>query len=112
MSTKPKARVMWANYYPEIVCCSTSRKSSRVRADTRFPNQVVRVAVIPLDDVPALVERAAKAIYVNSRRWEGVEKCNLTWQTTFQTVRDAYLMDARAALTAAGIPCTKRRARK
>jgi len=89
MKTKtPKARVMWANYYPEIVCCSTSRKSCRVLADTRFTNQVVRVAVIPLDDVDAIVERAQSATFGTrpSTHYEGI---------------------TRKILTAAGIPCAK-----
>ena len=79
--------------------------------DRRQGNGSIRVAIIPLDDVESLVERAAKVIYVTARRCDGMDG-PYTWETTFQCVRDAYLNDARAALTAAGIPCKQRRARK
>jgi len=107
MKTKtPKARVMWANYYPEIVCCSTSRKSCRVRADTRFTNQVVRVAVIPLDDIESLVERVALALINSARGKDGMAKVGQFYKFPKDS-QDFYLNDARAALTAAGIPCAK-----
>jgi hypothetical protein len=91
----PKPRVMWANYYPGIVRCDETLKRAKHRADYNLPNQTVRVAIIPLDDTEAIVERAANAFittpYVNG---DNPDAC------------------MRAALTAAGIPCTKRKARK
>ncbi len=55
-------------------------------------NSVFRVAVIPLDDVEAIVERAVAAYFTD----KGF----------------TYGDGIRAALTAAGIPCTKRKALK
>ena len=62
MKTKPtpRARRMWANYYPEIVCVHHTRKSAGASGDPSYPH-AVPVAVIPLDDVEALVEKAKTA---------------------------------------------------
>ena len=51
MKTKPtpRARKMWANYYPEIVCVHHTRKSAGASGDPSYPH-AVPVAVIPLDD--------------------------------------------------------------
>jgi hypothetical protein len=88
----PKPRVMWANYYPGIVRCDETLKRAKHRADYNLPNQTVRVAIIPLDDTEAIVERAFTAYFTD----KGF----------------TYGDGIRAALTAAGIPCTKRKARK
>jgi hypothetical protein len=91
MKNKNKPRVMWALYgsgRDSIVCGNLSliriyARSAGVKA--------IRVAVIPLDDVEAIVERANSA---------------------FQLDESFGFKDSlRAALTAAGIPC-KRKARK
>lgn len=52
MKTKstPRARRMWANYYPKIVCVHHTRKSAGANS--------IPVAVIPLDDPEALVDAA------------------------------------------------------
>ena len=62
MKTKPtlRARRMWANYYPEIVCVHHTRKSAGASGDPSYPH-AVPVAVIPLDDVDALVTAATDA---------------------------------------------------
>ena len=59
MKTKPtpRARKMWANYYPEIVCVHHTRKSAGASGDPSYPH-AIPVAVIPLDDVEALVDAA------------------------------------------------------
>ena len=106
----PKPRVMWANIY-EKGTAAFPTKEAAIEDDKKdaWPvalSVAVPVAVIPLDDIEAIVERAAKAMYVNARRCDGMAG-PYTWETTFQCVRDAYLNDARAALTAAGIPCAK-----
>ena len=88
MKTKTlKARVMWANYYPEIVCCAATLKLAKHRADYKLSNQTIRVAVIPLCDVEAIVERANSAFQLDE-----------SW---------GFKESVRAALIAAGIPCRK-----
>ena len=82
-TNKPKPRVMWAIYdsgHDPIVCGNRSliricERSAGVKA--------IRVAVIPLDDVEAIVERASMA-------------CGFGVGNT------------RVALTAAGIPCKRK----
>jgi hypothetical protein len=86
MKTKtPKPRVMWAN----IGAHGWSTHSTHLDAIAAQwdGDQTVRVAIIPLEDVEAIVERAAMA-------------CGFGFENT------------RIALTAAGIPCLKRKARK
>ena len=79
----PKPRVMWANYYPKFVGAPSiypdRERAEQAAAGCTTP---VRVAVIPLCDVEAIVERAAMA-------------CGFGFENT------------RIALTAAGIPCRK-----
>ena len=91
MKNKPKPRVMWAIYdsgRDPIVCGNRSliricERSAGVKA--------IRVAVVPLDDVEAIVERANSA---------------------FQSDESfGFKESVRADLTAAGIPC-KQKARK
>jgi hypothetical protein len=95
MSTKtPKPRVMWATREsgePEHLHRTKADAAAWDYAggyDARA-DSVYRVAVIPLSDTEAIVERARKAFFANTSG-EGI----------------------RAALTAAGIPCLKRKARK
>ena len=59
MKTKPtpRARRMWANYYPEIVCVHHTRKSAGASGDPSYPH-ATPVAVIPLHDPEALVDEA------------------------------------------------------
>ena len=86
----PKPSVMWANYYPLAGIGSTPRilpTLSQAKVTAAGCAKPVRVAVIPLDDVEAIVERASMA-------------CGFGVGNT------------RVALTAAGIPCLKRKARK
>ena len=85
----PKPRVMWANFYPLAGIGSTPRIHPtllQAKVTAAGCAKPVRVAVIPLDDVEAIVERASMA-------------CGFGVGNT------------RVALTAAGIPC-KRKARK
>ena len=93
-TTKPKPRVMWALYdsgHDPIV----SGNRSLIRICERSAGvKAIRVAVIPLDDVEAIVERAEKAY----------------WADYMQSMAGDLIL-LRAALTAAGIPC-KRKARK
>ena len=54
---KPKARKMWANYYPEATICTPTKRLALIRSDPSRPHRAIPVAVIPLDDpliVPAL----------------------------------------------------------
>ena len=105
----PKPRVMWAIYdncADPIVGANRSliricEKNCRVKA--------VRVAVIPLDDTEAIVERAALAGTNVARKF-----CD---QPPLKYLRQSQNPDknmelVRAVLTAAGIPCAKRKARK
>ena len=83
----PKPRVMWALYdsgRDPIVCGNL--KLIRIR-ERIAGVKAIRVASIPLDDVEAIVERASMA-------------CGFGVGNT------------RVALTAAGIPCRKRKASK
>ena len=100
MKTKtPKPRVMWANYYTteKFPCVHTLEGTAKYWSEGPRPVMTIRVAVIPLDDVEAIVERAAKA---SLKLWQN-------------TIGDPSLKEMiRAALTAAGIPCKQRRARK
>ena len=87
----PKPRVMWALYdsgHDPIVC---GNRCLMQICEQRTGCNAIRVAVIPLDDVEAIVERANSA---------------------FQLDESFGFKDSlRAALTAAGIPC-KRKASK
>ena len=91
---------MWANYYPEIVSCSPTKKQALARSLNAARPCAVRVAIIPLDDVEGIVERAARALWRQNNG--GV------------IYYDREHAAIRAALTAAGIPCctSKRRAGK
>ena len=94
MKTKPKPRVMWALYdsgRDPIVCGNRSLIRIRERS---AGVKAIRVAVIPLSDTEAIVERADKAYW---------EKYRVGMAGDLTQIRDA--------LTAAGIPC-KRKARK
>jgi len=99
----PKPRVMWANpsEFTDITFLVDKRKSDV--ADWSAPNDPspIRVAIIPLDDTEAIRDRVSEAI---------------ANQNGFTLTPDApgikYRAMADAALTAAGIPCTKRKARK
>ena len=63
MKTEPKlrARRMWANYYGDFVACHNTRSSAMREGDHHEQFIAVPVAVIPLDDVEALVEKAKTA---------------------------------------------------
>ena len=90
MKTKtPKPRVMWAAYYNTPRTNPTLHLSNAEANDWTGVASTFRVAVIPLDDIEAIVERATLA---------------------FQTERSfGFPESIRAALTAAGIPCRKAR---
>lgn len=68
MKTKPKpalrARKMFANYYPDtdgFVCLHGTRASANANAADGYSHAAVPVAVIPLDDAPALQSAAFNA---------------------------------------------------
>jgi hypothetical protein len=80
----PKPRVMWA-IYDNCADPIVGGNRSLIRiCEKNCGVKAVRVAVIPLDDIEAIVERAAMA-------------CGFGIENT------------RIALTAAGIPCRKAR---
>jgi len=91
---KPKARVMWA-WPSQLSDKNASPLWAMKKQLHRSLNQApVPVAVIPLDDVELIVAKVKLALVTD-------------W--TPGNTQDDQL---RVALTAAGIPCTKRRARK
>lgn len=62
--TNPHARRMWANYYPENPQCLMLHKSRKGAKHCLAPgatHAAIPVAVIPLDDVDALVAAANDA---------------------------------------------------
>ena len=62
----PRARRMWANYYPENPArpiLHYSRKDAEYCVAFGAAHAAVPVAVIPLDNPEALVARAAEAFY-------------------------------------------------
>lgn len=87
---------MWANYYRHQAHPITHASKGIAKYNAESTCETIRVAVIPLDDVEALVDLASQAI--TSARVSGV------WMGTQSA--------ARAALAAIGIPCKQRRARK
>lgn len=58
---KPKARKMWANYYPTGIVCHPLRRMARINAPANCLSATIPVAVIPLDDMPALQSTAYNA---------------------------------------------------
>ncbi len=90
---KPKPRVMWA-WPSHLAARAGPIWASRKRMLTNSAQIPIRVAVIPLDDVEAIVKRADKAYWTDYRQSMAGD-----------------LTQIRAALTAAGIPC-KRKASK
>jgi hypothetical protein len=91
----PKPRVMWAN---RLNMPKDAEIKLWSRAQPYARNALLRVAIIPLDDVAAIVERA----------------CNAYWRKAGRAAwgHFVYRDGICAALTAAGIPCLKRKARK
>ena len=63
MKTKPqlRARKMWANYYPTGIVCHPLRRKARINAPANCLSATIPVAVIPLDDVEALISKATDA---------------------------------------------------
>lgn len=59
----PRARKMWGNYYGDFVACHSTKTDAILLCDIADPASpsAVPVAVIPLDDVPALVRTAGDA---------------------------------------------------
>ena len=97
----PKPRVMWA-IYDNCADPIVGGNRSLIRiCEKNCGVKAVRVAIIPLDDIEAIRDRVSEAI---------------ANQNGFTLTPDApgikYRAMADAALTAAGIPCTKRKARK
>ena len=87
--TALRARKMFANYYPAedgCVCLHRTRTRANSMANDGCSHAAVPVAVIPLDDVDALVQVAAEA-YFNA------------WNSDLATRKEAM----RAALTAIGV---------
>lgn len=96
MSTiKIKPRVMWKTTHSNYPMSSQERIfcSKRLCNALYGRNHTIRVAVIPLYDVDKIVERAHKAL----------QGANLLTDSESAI---------RAALTASGIPCLKRKASK
>ena len=89
MKTKtPKPRVMWALYDSGRDPIVSGNRSLIRICEQKRGVKAIRAAVIPLDDVEAIVERADKAYWDEYRR-------------------AGDLSPIRVALTAAGIPCGK-----
>jgi hypothetical protein len=112
----PKPRVMWATR--ESINLVHLHKTKADASAWDFAggydargNSVFRVAVIPLDDTEAIVERAALALLNEFRRQSGFKATKQISDFSEQS-QECFGNKARAALTAAGIPCTKRKARK
>jgi hypothetical protein len=98
-TTKPKPRVMWANRLnlpkdADIKLWGCAQPYAR--------NALVRVAVIPLCDVEAIVERAALAGTNVARKFCDQPPLKYLRQSQ-NPAKNMELI--RAALTAAGIPC-------
>ena len=95
MKTKktPKPRRMWANYcangYAPVLFCL--RKNAHL-GGMGAQQVMVPVAVIPLDDVEGLVEKAYQAFFNSSMPNDGTMKGGI-----------------RAALTAIGVPPKQRK---
>jgi hypothetical protein len=100
----PKPRVMWAAYYNTPNQNPTLHRSNAEATKWTGVARTVRVAVIPLEDVEAIVERAAIAS-INASKDASI------WASLHPITQDIYRDAVTAALTAAGIPC-KRKARK
>lgn len=87
---------MWANYYRDASVLHETRKMAAHCAAPGAMHEAILVAVIPLDDVNALVQLAAEA-YFNA------------WSAELATRKEAM----RAALTAIGVlPRTRKGGRK
>jgi hypothetical protein len=106
----PKPRVMWAAYYNTPNQNPTLHRSNAEATKWTGVARTVRVAVIPLDDIEAIVERAALALLNEFRRQSGFKAAKQFSDFSEQS-QECFGNKARAALTAAGIPC-KRKARK
>jgi len=67
---KPKPRRMWANHYDRGAACFLTKKAAlKDDATCMFPvafSVAVPVAVIPLDDIPALVKSARAAFFADN----------------------------------------------
>ena len=63
----PRARKMWANYYPEATICWPTKRKALMRSGPSRRHRAIPVAVIPLDDLPALVETAYRAYYSTNK---------------------------------------------
>ena len=106
---------MWANIY-EKGTAAFPTKEAAIEDDKKdaWPvalSVAVPVAVTPLDDIEALVERAALALLNLERRNDSMrprKRLDVFPKTTVEFYRER----AAVALTAAGIPCKQRRARK
>lgn len=59
MKNKPRARRMWANYHIESYVCLYSTKGRCMNSSAE--HIAVPVAVIPLDDMDALISKATDA---------------------------------------------------
>ena len=66
----PLARRMWANYYRDASVLHETRKMAAHCAAPGAAHEVVPVAVVPLDDVDALIAKATAAFLVEDRKPE------------------------------------------
>lgn len=69
---KLKPRRMWANYYRSNIVLHPSRESAIKGSEQAAHPEAVPVAVIPLDDVEALIHAAAAEYIESSARWISV----------------------------------------
>jgi hypothetical protein len=98
-NTKLKPRVMWAmNETAEAKIIQPSKLTVSF-AVKKIADHTEPVAVIPLDNVEAIVERVAEALFTKHQDGGPAE-----WEQFREIYREAYRNDVRAVLTAAGIP--------
>ena len=118
MKTKtPKPRVMWATTNPSYPDSHALIYYTRRVCDAvwgRRHTRKIHLLTIREDDVETLVERAAKAI--DPEAWTMCSNYDRRMragdQSTWLDYREENRIKARAALTAAGIPCKQRRAKR
>jgi hypothetical protein len=65
---KPRARRMWANYYADGTLGIYGKRATAEYFRGFLAGPIVPVAVIPLDDVPALLTRFCDATHESSAK--------------------------------------------
>jgi hypothetical protein len=102
---KLKPRRMWANCYTndKALYAHPSKRAAILRSFGHASLNAVPVAVIPLDDIEALVARGAEAIAIGQGH---------PWGGRGESVGHVFRMDARNVLTAIGVLPKQRKGRK